>query len=122
MRCNQDVARTSISGIITLCAVLGLSACATWKDSAQSQLNDARTVIDSAKAAGAEQHAPELIRSADTYVSQAQEFIGMGKFESAARATARANASAELATVQAASGDRDAQIQALRQEIANLTR
>lgn len=113
--------RKSIGGITALCAVLGLSGCATWKDSVQSQLNNAKSVITTAKSAGAERYAPDTIKSADNYVAQAQQMISLGKFEAASRSAQRALADAQLAKAQADSGKSTAEVQALRKEIASLT-
>lgn len=110
----------AVSRMTALCAMLGLGACATWHDNVQSQLNNAKKVIDTAKSAGAERYAPATVKSADMYVAQAQQLIGLGKYQEASRSVQQALADGQLAKVQADGGGRDAEIQSLRAEIASL--
>jgi hypothetical protein len=109
-----------LSGALVLCAAVGLSACATWRDNVQSQFGTAKTAIDAAKAAGAQRYAPETIKSAESYLAQAQTLLGAGQYQGATRSIQQAVAGAQLAKVQAESGAKNAQVESLRQEIAGL--
>jgi hypothetical protein len=120
MQQQARLLRKILVGTAAVCAALALSACATWRDNVQSQLGDAKKVIDTAKSAGAERYAPETIKSADKYVAQAQQLITLGKFQDASRSVQQALADGQLAKVQAESGGRNAEIQGLREEIASL--
>ncbi len=120
MHQNHRVMCKTIKGMTALCAVLSLGACATWQDNVQSQVDNAKKVIDTAKAAGAERYAPEVVRTADAYAAQASEFISLGKFQEASRTAQQALATGQLAQERTATASRSADIQALRSEISNL--
>ena len=113
-------ARLTYGGIAAFCAAFAFSGCTTWQNNVQSQVTTARTVIDTAKSAGAERYAPDTIQSADKHIAQAQQLIILGKFPDAARAAEQAVADGQLAAAQAQAGGRNAEVQALRQEISSL--
>lgn len=110
----------AVRGALLLTAALTCASCATWRDSTETALNEARSRIDQAKAAGAEQYAPDSYKAATQSLNAAQTSFSDGQYADASRQAREAAAAAGLAKAVSDSGDKKAQIEKLRAELAAL--
>lgn len=117
---NKMLNRT-VFAVVTASAVT-LSGCATWQNQVEDQVAKASSTLEAAKVAGASRFAPDIIKSSENYLSQAQQLLQAGKLEDATQSALKASADAQLAIEQAEAGGKNDKIDALRQEIASLMR
>lgn len=113
--------RALFSCAAALAAMLSVSGCATYQQKVQATVDNSKAAIDAAKAAGAEQFAPQTIKSAEDNLAQAQQLLDIGKLQGAQSSAQRALADSQLAQEQAQTAKLNTQIEGLRQEIAALT-
>lgn len=113
--------RALFSCAAALAAMLSVSGCATYQQKVQATVDNSKAAIDAAKAAGAEQFAPQTIKSAEDNLAQAQQLLDIGKLQGAQSSAQRALADSQLAQEQAQTAKLNTQIEGLRQEIAALS-
>ncbi|RUQ34994.1 MAG: DUF4398 domain-containing protein [Candidatus Competibacteraceae bacterium] len=83
MRSYRCLLRTLITKFLLLpVAILVLAACAT---APVQEMSDARQAIHSAEAAGAVQHSPDHLQSAQRLLREAQTYLESGAYDDARR-------------------------------------
>lgn len=117
---NKTLNKT-VMAVVTAAAVT-VAGCATWHNQVEDQVAQANRALEAAKVAGASRFAPDIVKSSENYLSQAQQLLQAGKLEDATRSALKATADAQLAIEQTEAGGKNDKIEALRQEIASLTR
>ncbi len=103
---------------IVLSSLLG--ACSSMSMKTNELVSTATNLVDLARGAGAEKYAPEMLKSATDYLAEANRSATGGNYIAARRYAERAISDAQLAEAQAQEGSRNAQIAALREEIADI--
>lgn len=115
----MQIKRYIIVGLVSA-SVLGASGCATWQNSAQAKLDDARKLVELSKSTGAEKFAPETVRTASDYLDKANALLAAGNVAGAEDNIGRAVAAAQLAKAESESGETVASIDKLKAQIASL--
>lgn len=117
---NRKLNRTVLA-VVTAGAIT-VAGCATWPNQVEDQVTKASSALEAAKIAGASRFAPDIVKSSENYLGQAQQLLQEGKLEEATRSALKASADAQLAFEQAEAGGKNDKIETLRQEIASLLR
>lgn len=83
-----------LSHFLRAAAFAALLALAGCQSAPVQEMSDARQAINVAKEAGAEQHAPDYLRAAMTYLERAEGFLSQRQYKQARREAVKAKASA----------------------------
>ncbi len=112
--------RNIVLAILSSGILITATGCSTWQEKTQGIVSKASTSLEKANSLGAEKYAPSTMQSADKYITLAKQALENGKFPDAQRHAEKASVDAQLAGIQASSGERNDKIKSLQEQISKL--